>query len=82
MLTLQSEFAVLVPVLIALLYGLRSAGIPSKLIPLSALLGGIIIGLFIKNGDVVEGLQLGFLLSATAIGTHSGLKNTIENKDK
>lgn len=76
---LEAEYAILIPVLMTFLYGLTQAGVPKKLIPLSAILGGIVIGLFIKQGDMIQGLILGISLAVSTIGTHSTIKNSFQN---
>lgn len=43
-----------------------------------ALVAGLIIGIMIAEGDIIEGLVIGGGLAVSAIGTHSGIKNTIK----
>lgn len=75
---LDPRYISIVPVLIGLLFGLQQAGLPKRFIPLCALSAGLIIGFMIAQGDFVEGLIIGGGLALSAIGTHSGIKNTIK----
>lgn len=75
---LDPRFISIVPVLIGLLYGLQMAGLPKRFIPLMALFAGLIVGIMIAEGEIVEGLIIGGGLAVSAIGTHSGIKNTIQ----
>lgn len=77
MIELDPRYISIVPVLIGLCYGLQVAGIPKRFIPLLALAGGLIIGFMIAEGEIIEGLIIGGGLAFSAIGTHSGIKNTI-----
>ena len=75
---LDPRYISIVPVLIGLLYGLQVAGMPKRFIPIMALVAGLIIGIVIAEGDIIEGLIIGGGLAVSAIGTHSGIKNTIK----
>lgn len=77
MIELDPRYISIVPVLIGLCYGLQVAGMPKRFIPIMALVGGLIIGFMIAEGEIIEGLIIGGGLSLSAIGTHSGIKNTI-----
>ncbi|WP_051967852.1 hypothetical protein [Brevibacillus thermoruber] len=69
--------ATLIPAMIFLLWIAVQLGLPQKFVPLVALGLGVALGLsFIgMNGN---GLITGIFLAATAIGFHSGTKNTKE----
>lgn len=76
---LDPRYAAIVPVIVAMLGVIKSAQIiPNRFLPLLALLAGLIIGGFIANGDVIEWLIIGGGLGASAIGVHSGIKNTLD----
>lgn len=76
--TLQAEYAALVPVLVAMLSALKAAGFPTRYIPTLALSAGILIGLFLSKWDIINGLIIGGAIGLSAIGTHSGIKNTLK----
>lgn len=76
--TLQAEYAALVPVIVAILSALKSAGFPTRYIPALAISAGILIGLFLSKWDIVNGLIIGGAIGLSAIGAHSGIKNTLK----
>jgi len=76
--TLQAEYAALVPVLVGMLMALKTAGLPTRYIPTLALSAGILIGLFLSKWDIVNGLMIGGGIGLSAIGAHSGFKNTFQ----
>ncbi len=76
---LDPRYAAIVPVIVAFLGVIKSSGIiPNRFLPLLALLAGLIIGGFLAKGDIIEWLIIGGGLGASAIGVHSGIKNTLQ----
>ena len=76
---LDPKYITLVPVLVGLLSAVKSSGlIPSRFIPLLAIIAGLTFGFFIADGDIYEALVIGGGLALSAIGAHSGIKNTLQ----
>lgn len=75
---LESKFVVFIPMLIALLGILKKAGFPTKYIPIVSILSGLIIGFGVVTENTTESLVIGFMIGLSAIGTHSGIKNTLK----
>jgi asparagine N-glycosylation enzyme membrane subunit Stt3 len=76
--TIQAEFAALVPVLVGILAALKSAGFETRYIPALALLAGILLGGFLTSWNPIEMIIVGGGIGLSAIGAHSGIKNTLE----
>lgn len=53
-------------------------GFPRKYAPLVAVVSGVLVGVFIVDQDLVQGLIDGLSLGFSAIGVHSGVKNVRE----
>jgi surface polysaccharide O-acyltransferase-like enzyme len=75
---LQPEFAVFVPILVAMLGILKGTGFPARYIPVLSVLSGLAIGFGVISNDVTNSLITGFLIGLSAVGTHSGIKNTMK----
>lgn len=68
----------LVPVLVGLSELLKRFGVPSRFIPLSAMLMGYFFAYYyLAQGDFKQALLLGTVLGLSAIGLFSGAKNTL-----
>jgi hypothetical protein len=68
----------LIPVIIGLVQLLSQFGIPKKLLPLSSMVMGIILGIvFLAPDDWKKGILVGIWLGLGATGMHSGVKNTM-----
>jgi len=71
-----------VPLLIFLLSLAREVGVPKKLIPLLALILGVVSGIvYFGDGDIKKGVLIGLLMASSAVGVHSGQKNLREQLD-
>jgi hypothetical protein len=57
---------------------LKESGFPRKYVPLVSVFLGILIGVFVVDHDLVNGLIDGLSLGLSAIGVHSGVKNVRE----
>lgn len=66
-----------IPAMIFVIWIFVQMGIPKKFAPIIALALGITAGLYFV-GFTAEGIVVGVLLAAAAIGFHSGTKNVIE----
>lgn len=75
---LDPQYFAIVPVLIAMLSALKSAGIAPRYIPTLAIAAGLLIGGFIANWEIIEMITIGGGIGLTAIGAHSGIKNTLK----
>ncbi len=71
----------LVPVLVGLAELLKRSGVPSRLIPASAMLMGYFFAFYyLAPGDIKRALLLGTVLGLSSIGLFSGAKNTIMSR--
>ncbi len=75
---LQPEFAVFIPILVTMLGILKGVGLPARYIPILSVLSGLSIGFGLISNDIKGSLITGLLIGLSAIGTHSGIKNTIK----
>jgi surface polysaccharide O-acyltransferase-like enzyme len=75
---IQPEFAVFIPILVTMLGILKSIGLPPKFIPVLSVLSGLAIGFGIIQDDITQSLITGFMIGLSAIGTHSGIKNSMK----
>jgi len=75
---LDPQFVVLVPVLIGLLAALKQAGFEPRFIPILAIGAGFIMGGFLSGWEPIQTLVIGGGLGLSAIGAHSGVKNTLK----
>lgn len=67
----------IIPAIMFILWVIAQTGVPKKLFPLIALCLGILAGL-VFIGQSLEGVLVGILLAAAAVGFHSGTKNVFE----
>ncbi|HZG55311.1 hypothetical protein [Paenibacillus sp.] len=73
----------LIPIVIALVRLAGSMGVPSRLLPAVALALGLVGGfVYLAPDDPKRAALVGVVLGLSAIGAHSGIKNTIERKVK
>ena len=75
---IDPQFVAIVPVLIGLLAALKQAGFNSRYIPLLAIGAGFIIGGFLTYWNPMQTIIIGGGLGLSAIGMHSGVKNTLK----
>ncbi len=75
---ITTSFLVLVPVVVALVEGVKQSGVYSKLVPLLALLFGV-LGVYLLNSFVLSGplVLQGVVVGLTAAGLYSGVKKTM-----
>lgn len=71
----------LVPAIMVIIQILKGLGVPTKILPVVAIVLGVICGLFFVQQDA-GGVVAGILLGATAVGLYSGGKNTVEGFKK
>lgn len=81
------EFSVfgiaLIPLINALVKVTNMVGVPRNWLPIVAVVLGILAGVFyLAPGNLAQGILLGVSLGLSAIGLHSGLKNTVLTKGK
>ncbi len=73
----------LVPVIIGLSELLKRFGLPSRLIPIAAMIMGLFFSFFyLAPGEPKKAILLGVVLGLSAIGLFSGTKNTIMSRRK
>jgi hypothetical protein len=75
---IDPQYVALVPVLIGLLAAMKQAGFNSRYIPILAIGAGFIIGGFLTYWDPIQTIIIGGGLGLSAIGAHSGVKNTLK----
>lgn len=66
----------LVPVIIGLVAAVKKVGMPSKWLPITAVLLGV-IGVWLANGQETEWLA-GIIVGLSSVGLYSGVKNTVK----
>lgn len=77
---------VLVPALVGVLEALKRVGLPTKLIPIFALIFGVIAGFSFNSFDmsnmdiIINSIFTGLAIGLSSIGLYSGTKNTIAKK--
>ena len=72
------RYITIVPVLIGLLAALKQAGFNTRYIPILAIGAGFIIGGFLTYWEPMQTIIIGGGLGLSAIGAHSGVKNTLK----
>lgn len=79
---IDSEYMVFVPLLVGLLAALKASGGPFivRIIPILSIIAGLLIGFGIHQDDYKQAVTAGLLIGLSAIGTHSGVKNTFQKK--
>jgi hypothetical protein len=75
---IEEKIALLIPILTSMLQVIKTAGFNVKYIPLMALLFGFVCGLILYQTDYINAFITGATIGFSAIGIHSGIKNTIE----
>lgn len=75
---IDPRYLTIIPILVGLLSALKTAGFNPRYIPTLAIFAGILIGLMITNFSLYEGFVIGGGIGLSAIGVHSGVKNTIK----
>lgn len=73
---ISTQFAILVPIIVALTQIIKVSGLATKFVPLSALLLGV-IGAFLIGGVHSAVILQGIIAGLTACGLFSGLKATV-----
>lgn len=75
---IDPQYVALVPVLIGLLAAMKQAGFNTRYIPLLAIGAGFVMGGFLTAWEPMQTLIIGGGLGLSAIGAHSGVKNTLK----
>ena len=75
---LQPEFTIFIPILVTMFGILKSIGFPTRYIPILSVLSGLSIGFGVIQDDITKSIITGFMIGLSAIGTHSGIKNTMK----
>jgi hypothetical protein len=77
----QAYDVALIPLVVALVQLFSVSGVPSKLLPIVAIVLGLLAGFFyIAPGNPQEAVLSGIVIGLSAVGAYSGVKNTIQNK--
>lgn len=81
---IETEYMVFVPLLVGLLAALKTSGniYIVRWIPLLAIGAGLAIGFAIKQNNAQEAIYAGLLIGLSSIGTHSGIKNTFQKRNR
>lgn len=74
---IEEKVALLIPVLMGMLQIMKTVGFPVKYIPLLALLFGLVCGLILQPTDYISAIITGATIGFSAVGIHSGIKNTM-----
>ncbi|HEY8342049.1 MAG TPA: hypothetical protein VIK75_03435 [Calditerricola sp.] len=75
--TFQVWDLILIPVIMGIVGLLRLFGLSAHWAPIAAVVLGLIAGfLYLAPGDALAAIVLGALYGVSAIGLHSGIKNT------
>jgi len=69
-------YTALIPVIIGLVAAVKKAGIPSRWLPLTAILFGL-IGVWVLGGATGVEWLAGVVAGLSAVGLHSGTKATL-----
>jgi hypothetical protein len=71
----------LVPLIMAIIGLMKKNGVPTKWLPLISLVLGLGGGfVYIAPNDPKEAVIVGLVMGLSAIGAHSGLKNSVEKR--
>lgn len=73
--------ASIIPAIIVLTWIAKVMGLPTRFLPIVCLVLGVIAGLTFVSADGT-GVLTGVLMSATAIGFHSGTKNILPRPEE
>jgi hypothetical protein len=69
----------IIPIIVGLVKVIKMLGIPSRWLPIVALVIGLLAGIFyLAPNDLKEGIIAGLWLGLGAVGLHSGAKNTMK----
>lgn len=75
---IQPEYLALIPIIVAFVQAIKhSELIPNRYLPLLAITAGMIFGFFIEV-EPIKAIILGGSLGLSAIGAHSGIKNSLK----
>jgi len=78
---MQIYDVVLIPLIIGLVEVLKYFGIPKRVLPISALVFGVLAGVFyVYPNDVRGGILVGLMMGLSASGMYSGGKALIEKE--
>lgn len=70
---------IIIPIIISIVELVKGLGLPKKFSALSAVVIGILIGVFyVVPGNLKHGLFKGVIYGLMAAGLYSGTKNTVE----
>lgn len=75
---IDPQYLALVPVLVGILAALKTAGFEPRYIPTLAICAGLIFGGFLSNWDLMQTIVIGGGIGLSAVGAHSGVKNTLK----
>lgn len=74
----------IVPIITAIVQVAKTAGLPDRFAPLTALVLGAAMGAILgwQTADAIRGLLAGLALGATAMGLYDGVKMTWNAKER
>ena len=73
----------ILPLIIGLVEMLKKSGLPVKLLPVVAIILGVVVGVvYISPGDIPQGVLVGVAVGLSASGLYSGGKTVIEKSDE
>lgn len=71
----------IIPIVVALVEVISRLGVPSKFLPLCAIVIGIAAGVFfIAPESMPQAILSGIVVGLSAVGMYSGVKNTVQDK--
>jgi len=72
------DITIMVPVILALVSGVKQAGMDSKWAPLLSIALGMVAFFFLADGEVGPRLFEGLVAGLSASGLYSGVKTTLQ----
>jgi hypothetical protein len=74
----QAYDVALIPLVIAIVEIFSRAGVPSKYLPIFSIVLGLLLGVFyVAPGNLSQAIISGVVIGLSAVGTYSGVKNTV-----
>jgi hypothetical protein len=74
----QAYDIALIPIVVAIVGIISALGIPSKYLPICSIILGVLIGVvYVAPEAPQQAILSGIVIGLSAIGVHSGVKNTI-----
>jgi len=74
---------VLIPLIIGIVELLKMYGMPKKILPVTALLFGVVGGIvYIYPHDIKAGILIGLMMGLSASGLYSGGKTVVKSQSK